>query len=209
MSDTITLYGYKFISRAERIIWVLNELALPYELIRLDPFKGETLTEEFLQLNPRAKVPVLLHGDKILTESVAIAEYLHFLCPEKQLMPTAQDDYYRYRHWMSYMVSELEPYLWIADQSTRIKDFYRWSEGTEKTAVGMVKKNLPVLLEELDRLAQSAGEALYIAAEHFTIADVFAFQVLYWATSYDLKLNDAAQHYLSTLKTMPSFPEKV
>jgi len=64
------------------VLWALREFGFPYELVRLDPFKGETRTEEFLKLNPASKVPVLVMGDKVLTESIAIMEYLNDISPE-------------------------------------------------------------------------------------------------------------------------------
>ena len=60
MSETpITLYAHKFRSRAERVIWTLEELELDYRLIRLDAAKGDLQAAEFLSLNPAAKIPVV------------------------------------------------------------------------------------------------------------------------------------------------------
>jgi len=202
MSTNITLYGYNFVSRAERVIWVLNELELPFELIRLDPLKGEMLTEPFLNLNPNAKVPVLVHGDKVLSESVAISEYLHFLRPEKQLMPDTQDAYYQYRHAMSYMVSEIEPYLWVGIQASRLKAFYHWPEGTGESAVVILKKKIPYLFELI-------GTKPFMLGEQFSIADVFAFQMINWAASFGVELPDPIASYSKRLSQRPSFPAPI
>ena len=47
----ITLYAYNFRSRAERVMWALNELNISYKLVRLDPSIGETNADEFIKLS--------------------------------------------------------------------------------------------------------------------------------------------------------------
>ena len=49
---------------------------LPHEVVRVRIGRGDTRTPEFVKINPRMKVPVLVDGDFILTESVAILRYL-------------------------------------------------------------------------------------------------------------------------------------
>lgn len=58
-------------TRAMRVIWMLEELGEPYEL---DPAMPHSDTVK--ALNPCGKVPVLIDGDTVLTESVAICTYL-------------------------------------------------------------------------------------------------------------------------------------
>jgi maleylacetoacetate isomerase/maleylpyruvate isomerase len=48
---------------------------------------GEQYSEEFLNLNPSGEVPVLIHEDKVLAQSVAIVAYLDRVCPEPRLFP--------------------------------------------------------------------------------------------------------------------------
>ena len=111
----LILYAYTFRSRAERVIWVLNELKLDYKLVRLDPSKGDTSTPEFLKLNPGKKIPVLVHKDHVFTESLAIMEYLNRIANEGVLVPEKRDENYAFRNLIYYMLSEVEAYLWIAD----------------------------------------------------------------------------------------------
>jgi glutathione S-transferase len=63
-------------SRAVRAMWLLNELGLEYEMLSVNVLSGENRTETFLGLNPAAKVPVLVDGTTVMTESVAIQLYL-------------------------------------------------------------------------------------------------------------------------------------
>ena len=61
---------------AWRVMLALEVKQVPYVSRLLDSSKGDLETQEFLRLNPRGQVPVLTHGDYVLTESLAILAYL-------------------------------------------------------------------------------------------------------------------------------------
>ena len=75
MSHDLTVWGVGT-SRTIRAHWMLAELGLDYVCHPIGSRTGETLTDEFKQLNPRHKIPVLKHGPLVLTESAAIIQYL-------------------------------------------------------------------------------------------------------------------------------------
>src|SRR3546814_19341069 len=79
-------------TRVLRAIWLLNELGLEYEHCPVDLMQGEAQRPAFLALTPAAKVPVLVAGDVVLTESAAIQLYLPEKPPEAGLIPEALDD---------------------------------------------------------------------------------------------------------------------
>ncbi len=62
-------------ARSFRVLWMLEELALPYELRMLD-FPPRAHDKSFLELNPRGTVPLFIDGQTRMTESAAICEYL-------------------------------------------------------------------------------------------------------------------------------------
>jgi glutathione S-transferase len=65
------------ISQSERIIWLCEELAIPYQLIRYDrDAKTKLAPPEYKALHPMGVAPVIQDGDKILAESGAIMEYI-------------------------------------------------------------------------------------------------------------------------------------
>ena len=65
-----TLYGSPS-SRAFRVLWMLEELELPFEFVPSKP-----RSDEVLALNPSGKIPVLRDGEAVLTDSTAILTYL-------------------------------------------------------------------------------------------------------------------------------------
>ena len=63
-------------TRSIRVRWTLQELGVDFEPIRVNLLAGEHQHPEFLKINPAGKLPVLVDGDLVLTESVAIVLYL-------------------------------------------------------------------------------------------------------------------------------------
>ena len=143
--NPFVLYAYTFRSRAERVLWTLRELEHPYEIIRLEPFKGDTRTPDFKHLNPSGKIPVLVHGKNVLTESLAIMEYLNDISKDRALTPTDPEEAYNYRKIIHYGLTEIEPYLWLAEQAGRLKALYTWPAGTYAQAINMVKENVALI----------------------------------------------------------------
>jgi glutathione S-transferase len=97
-------------TRAARPRVVLEELGIPYELIRLDPAKGETRTEDHLARQPLGHVPVLEDGDVRIFESAAICLYVAERYGEGRLIPPAgsagRAEVYQ---WIAFALTELEP----------------------------------------------------------------------------------------------------
>ncbi|BAY78252.1 glutathione S-transferase domain-containing protein [Nostoc linckia NIES-25] len=60
-------------TRSIRVRWVLQELGVEFEAISINMQAGEHRTPDFLTINPTGKLPVLIDGEHIITESVAIA----------------------------------------------------------------------------------------------------------------------------------------
>lgn len=108
-TPTLKLY-YATQTRAGRARWMLEEIGVPYELIRLDLWAGDQKKPEYLALNPNGTVPTLIDGDLVVFESAAIVEHLADRFPEKHLAPgvgtQARGKYYQ---WIHYAMSSLEP----------------------------------------------------------------------------------------------------
>src|SRR5262245_24546715 len=100
---TMKLYGAPP-TRALRVIWLLNELGVEYELHPVDVLRGEQRQQDFLRLNPAGKVPVLVDGSAVLSESVAIQLYLADKHPEAGFIPSAIEDRGQMYRWIFFMV---------------------------------------------------------------------------------------------------------
>jgi maleylpyruvate isomerase len=88
----VKLFSYFRSSAAYRVRIALNLKELPYEIVPIHLTKdgGRQHTQEFRAINPLARVPALeLSGGQVLTQSLAIIEYLDEIHPEPPLLPPA------------------------------------------------------------------------------------------------------------------------
>src|SRR5262249_34498347 len=74
-------------TRSIRVRWTLQELGIDFEAIPVDLLAGEHRSPAFLKINPAGKLPVLVDGDMVLTESIAIVLYLAEKYRDKGLIP--------------------------------------------------------------------------------------------------------------------------
>lgn len=106
---SVVLYHHPF-SRAANVIWMLEEVGIPYELRHVDILKGGQKAPEILALNPMGKLPILTDGDTVVTESAAIALYLGDRYSYGTLAPRVDDPARgTYLRWSFFAPSVIEP----------------------------------------------------------------------------------------------------
>jgi glutathione S-transferase len=98
----------------------LRELGVDFEFINVNLMKGEHRQPEFLSVNPAGKLPVLVDGDFVLTESVAIVLYLADKFPEKGFLPAGVRSRAEVNRWLLFTATELEQPLWRISGHTAI-----------------------------------------------------------------------------------------
>ncbi|MBX3181884.1 MAG: glutathione S-transferase family protein [Polyangiaceae bacterium] len=106
---SIVLYHHPH-SRAANVVWMLEEVGVPYELEYTDLYAGSQKTPEFLAMNPMGKLPLLKDGELLITEGAAIGLYLADRYAAGRLAP-ALDDPARgtYFRWALFAPSVVEP----------------------------------------------------------------------------------------------------
>ncbi len=89
-------------SRSQRVLWVLEELGLPYEVKRYDRDKNTSLAPpELKTIHPLGKSPVIEEGGRVLAETGAIVEHLIETHGGGRLMPArGTPEYARYKYWI-------------------------------------------------------------------------------------------------------------
>src|ERR1700686_836780 len=108
MANDLTLWGAGT-SRTMRAHWMLLELGLDYQFHPIGSRPGEAQTDEFRQLKPRHKIPVLQHRSFVLTESAAIIHYLSNTFPSPRIY-VADDQQSRaaLEEWCYFIIAELD-----------------------------------------------------------------------------------------------------
>jgi maleylacetoacetate isomerase len=107
----LKLHSYWRSSAAYRVRIALNLKGQPYEIAPVHLLRGggEQHSPEFQELNPQEFVPVLMHGGRILRQSLAIIEYLDETWPEPPLMPTVARDRQRVRAISQMIACDIHP----------------------------------------------------------------------------------------------------
>src|ERR1700743_1888209 len=111
-------------SRSQRILWLLEELGLPYEIRqhKRDP-KTRLAPPELKQVHPLGKSPVLEDEGKVISESGAIIDYVLSNSGNGRLAPDPTDPHYDYyMHWMHYAEGSGMPALIIRINVARVGD---------------------------------------------------------------------------------------
>lgn len=198
-TPSLTIYAWSHSSRAERCIWAAREAGVEHEVKRLKPRPDTPEYAELKSINPSAKIPTVVHGQTVLTESLPTCEYIARLAPSKRLMPETDAELYDYSRLMHFLLTEVEAYLWTATQSATLHERYPWPEGTTGFALKMTQKNL-------NALRHYVGES-FACCDRFTIADIMLSQIAGWATSFKLELPEAVEALHRAAAGRPSRPE--
>jgi glutathione S-transferase len=100
------------LSRSQRVLWALEELELPYQIVRYQREPTMLAPEALKKIHPLGKSPVLEDDGVILAESGAILEYLQeSYDPGDRLKPLSPQDRIQYRFWLHYAEGSLMPPL--------------------------------------------------------------------------------------------------
>lgn len=161
-------------TRAIRPFWVLRELGLDCEVIFFSHRRGDHKNPDFRALNPAGRVPVLVDGDTVLTESVAIALYLAEKDPQQSLIPQDPATRAQMYRWLFYVVSEIEAPL---DRMERHAHLY----SEEKK----IPQAIELAREECRQMCGLLEEHLvgrqFLTGDSVTVADMIAAHTLDWA----------------------------
>ena len=112
-------------SRSFRILWLLEEIGVPYERVLVDFQKGEQSTVEYKAINPMMKVPALADGDARVAESGAICTYVADKFPEtfgKFEMPSSQAGWGDAARVWSVLEDAVQPGPWLLGETFTAAD---------------------------------------------------------------------------------------
>jgi len=193
----LKLYGYPK-SRSLRATWALEEAGAEYDYVKVDLMKGEGRQPAFLTINPSGKVPALIDGDLIITESAAVMTYIGEKFPASGLVPTANPARAAYFQWVAFTISELEQPLWtLAKHRFALPENLR-VPAIEPTALWEFAKAAGVLHQHLQ------GRE-YVAGEHFSGADIMVGHTLSWAKNNQIPLgSEVLDGYADRILSRPA-----
>ena len=180
-------------TRAIRVIWMLNELAEPFEV---DPIAPRDT--KLAAINPSLKVPILQDGSDYIIDSTAICQYLadkhgKFTHKAGTIARGQQDSF------TQFAVDDVESCLWIAAKHTfALPEEYR---------VPDVKRACHF---DFGRAMKSLGERLgtraYVMGDVFTVPDLLLGHCAGWAESMDWRIPEGnLTAYVARIRARPAF----
>jgi glutathione S-transferase len=165
-------------SRSQRVLWLLEELGVEYEVKRYERDAKTLLAPpELLAVHPLGKAPVIVDGSVTVAESGAIIEYLIDRYGAGRLIPPAgTPERLRYTYWLHYAEGSAMPTLLLKlvfDRVAKAPAFWPISTIARRIA-GTVQSTFigPQLKRHLDYMEAELTAHAWFAGEAFTAADV-------------------------------------
>lgn len=190
-------------TRSIRVRWTLQELNVPFEAITVDMLAGENRSPAFLKINPAGKLPVLIDGDLVLTESVAIVLYLAEKFPDKGLLPTDSRERAQAYRWLLFTTTELEQPLW---RIARHNNLYP-KDKRLPAEVELARADFAPMAEIMENHMRDRS---FVVADRISVADFVLAYTLDWAKMAKLldafpRLND----YIEAMYARPQAPMRI
>jgi glutathione S-transferase len=190
-------------TRSIRVRWTLQELGVEFEPVTVNMMAGENRSPEFLAINPAGKLPALVDGDLVLTESVAIVLYLAEKYPEKRLIPTDLKERAEHYRWLLFTATELEQPLWRIARHTNV-----YPEDMRLPAdVTIARREFQDMAAILEKHMQGRQ---FVVGDRATVADFVAGYTLDWANLVGLlERFPTLLAYMKRLYARPNAPLRI
>jgi len=180
-------------SRAMRVIWMLEELEQPYELVQANP-----RSPDILAYNPDGKIPALVVDGTTLVDSTAITQFLAdrhnaFTYPAGTLERAKQDSL------TQFCVDEVEGALWTAAKNTFVHP--------EDNRVPAVKETCRYeFAVAMQRLERRLGDSPFVMGDKMTVPDILLGHCAGWARMAKFETPDGpVGDYIHRLTNRPAF----
>ena len=190
-------------TRSIRVRWTLQEMEIDFEPVTVNLLAGEQHSPAFLKVNPAGKLPALVDGEVVLTESVAIVLYLADKYSDKGFAPRDLRERAQLNRWMLFAATELEQPLWriarhtfLYPESRRLPD--------DVTLAREDFKAMAAVLEEHMKGRQ------FVVGTTVSVADFVLAYTLDWANEVGLLDSFPRQReYMDTMYARPHAPLRI
>jgi maleylpyruvate isomerase len=198
------LYHYYRSSASYRVRIALNLKGLTYEAVAVDLVKSAQRSAEFLALNPEGLVPVLVEGERPLTQSLAIVEYLEETCPQPPLLPRDPLGRALVRALALAVACEISPL-----NNSGVLNYLKGPLAADERAVNAwyarwIGRGFEALEKEAGR---TTGDGRHMYGTSVTIADVCIVPQMFNARRYhcDLAPYPTLRRICAHLESLPEF----
>ncbi|MES2611871.1 MAG: glutathione S-transferase family protein [Pseudomonadota bacterium] len=147
---------------------LLERAGVPYDLRIVRLQQGAHLTPEFLALNPKGKVPVLMAGPDAITDNLAIAAWLALEYPHAQLLPPTSRalEFCQALSWLAFSAANLHPLVFRARMAHRVVEGEGPQQSARQLAVHELERQLAIADAQL-------SERLHLVGPVWSAADAY------------------------------------
>jgi len=195
----ITVYHLES-SRSERIVWLMEELDLPYALEVFPREPNGAAPPPYKEIHALGRAPAIRDDETVLAESGAIVDYLVHRHANGRLALRPEDPAYaRYAYWLHFAEGSLMSLLLIVLVLSRVK------EASASPVSVRIRERMNQMLSFVD--CEIAAGPWFAGAE-FTVADVmmvFPFTTLRYFLDYDLEPYANIRAYLERIEARPAY----
>ncbi|MGI1670168.1 MAG: glutathione S-transferase N-terminal domain-containing protein [Neptuniibacter sp.] len=161
---------------------LLEELELPFEVYLVDLIKGDQLKESYLQLNPRATIPMFIPaGGEPLTDYLSISWWLARQHPMYKLLPDGIENEVKALEIMNFAVSEIHGrgFTRIFTPEKYLNEEEQIVNQLKQQGMDIVVNGFRLIEQMIDKVSATSGEGLIF--ENLSVADTALFYVEFWA----------------------------
>lgn len=169
---------------------VVHEAKVPVTFVKVDLKKKTTESgDDFKAINPKGYVPALqLDDGDVLTENVAVLQYLASLAPE--LMPREGMAKWHAIEALAFVSTELHK---------SFKPLFDPGAPDDQKS-----KARQLIAQRLDLMARTVGDRDFVAGGNFTVIDAYLFVMLMWSEKNGVTIPPSLVRYAATMKRRPS-----
>lgn len=195
----IKLYGYPR-SRSTRVVWMLEELGVDYEFIKIELLEGAGQAADYLKIHADGKVPAIDDDGFVLTESAAIVTYLGDKYSASDLVPEPRTQQRaKYDEWCFFILTELEQPLWTIGKHTFV-----FPEDKRVSAILDIAHW--EFLKACKALEKNLAGKEFALGDKFSAIDILLAHTLRWADAFGVPSGSKAlDDYRDRISARPSF----
>jgi len=192
MTDSTLVFYTNPMSRGRIVRWMLEETGAPYTTNVVE--YGEQMNApSYLGINPMAKVPAIVHGKSVVTETAAICTYLADAFPDTQLAPDVSNRAAYYR-WLFFAAGPLE-----AAMTNRSLGVELTTEQSGTAGYGSYER-------VLDVLEDAVRENEFIAGDSFSAADIYVGSQIGFGLQFgSIEKRKTFEDYFARLSARPAW----
>lgn len=193
----LILYHHGSSACAAKVRFALEEKKLEWESRYVDILAGEQFSEDYLKLNPKGVVPLLIDGDLLIPESTVICEFLEDNYPDHPLFPPDAAGKSKVRLWTKAVDEELHPacsaityvvshrhtilrngvssfedFVENGDSAGKAARLLKWQWIQEGIKAPGAEEKIRLYLSYLDKMEAALADSEWLVGDTFAMADV-------------------------------------